>query len=65
MIGQTPTSLKVNDMWIRENLAKAERYHALTRNEADAEKQPITYSTVRMPRISLFRRLATALPRPA
>ena len=28
MIGQTPTSLNVNDMRIHETLAKAERSHA-------------------------------------
>jgi hypothetical protein len=65
MIGQTPTSLNVNDMRIRETLAKAERYHTLTRNDAVAYDKRAVQSVIRMPRVSLVRRIAQMLPRPA
>jgi hypothetical protein len=65
MIDLTPTNLNVNDLWIRENLAKAERYHALTRGEEAVQKQSVERPAIQMPRISVIRRLVQALPRPA
>ena len=65
MLDLTPTSLTVNDLWISETLAKAERHHALTRTITAPEKRSETRFTLQLPRISLFRRLLQSLPRPA
>ena len=65
MLNQTPTSCKVNDMWISEQLAKAERYHELTRGDSVAEKKPVQRPAVQAPRISLISRLFHARLRPA
>ena len=37
--GLTPTQCTANDMWIRENLVKAERYHSLTRSDIASERR--------------------------
>jgi hypothetical protein len=65
MIDLTPTTLKVNDLRISQDLAKAERYHALTRNDVATRKEAVERPALQRPRISLIRRLAQALPRPA
>lgn len=65
MFDLTPTSCKVNDLFIRESLAKAEQYHALTRDVAPATKQSATKAGIQMPRISVFRRLTHLVLRPA
>jgi hypothetical protein len=65
MLGLTPTSCKVNDLFIRESVAKAERYHALTRDAAPVEKQPSANVAIQLPRISVFRRLTHFVLRPA
>jgi len=65
MIDLTPTTLKVNDLRISQDLAKGERYHALTRDDVVTGKLPVERSAIRMPRISVLRRLVNALPRPA
>ena len=39
MSNLTPTNCTVNDLWIRENLAKAERHHSLTRAEVAPERR--------------------------
>ena len=61
----TPTSCKANDLWINETLASAERYHALTRTDAAPEKRSAIQFALKLPRISLVRRLRHMLPRPA
>ena len=65
MLDQTPTSLKVNDMWIGEQLAKAEQYHELTRGDSVAEKKPVQCPAAVAPRISLINRLIHTRLRPA
>jgi hypothetical protein len=65
MIDLTPTTLKVNDSRISQDLAKAERYHALTRNDRVTGKQSGERPAVRWPHISIVCRLVNALPRPA
>ena len=65
MLDLTPTSCKVNDLFIRESLARAEQHHALTRNTVSAGKQPVAKQAIQTPRISLFARLVHLLPRPA
>ena len=65
MLDLTPTSCKVNDLFIRESLARAEQHHALTRNTASAGKQPVARQVIRLPRISLFTRVFHLRPRPA
>jgi len=53
----TPTACSVNNMWINEQLAKAERYHELTRGDAAVDQKPVDRPAVRMPRLSLISRL--------
>jgi hypothetical protein len=65
MLDLTPTSCKVNDLWISETLAKAERHHALTRSSAAPERKTAFRFALKLPRISLVRRLRHTLPRPA
>ena len=65
MLDLTPTTCKANDLWIRNQLTKAERYHELTRSDSVANRQPVEQRTVQAPRISLIGRLIHALPRPA
>ena len=65
MLDQTPTNLKVNDMRIGEQLAKAEKYHALTRSDSVADKKPVQHPAVQAPRISLISRLIHTRLRPA
>ena len=65
MFDLTPTSCNVNDLWIGETLANAERYHALTRTSAVPEKRSALSLTLKLRRISLVRRLRHTLPRPA
>jgi hypothetical protein len=65
MLDLNPTTCKVNDMFVRETLAKAERYHSLTRNDTVATSKPVAQTVIRLPRISAIRRLVQALPRPA
>jgi hypothetical protein len=56
MTNLTPTNCKVNDLWIRENLAKAELHHSLTRAEVAPERRAAHTSRVS--------RLALVLTRP-
>jgi hypothetical protein len=65
MLDQTLTSLNVNDMRISEQLAKAERYHDLTRADSVSVKKSVQRPAVQTPGISLISRLFRALPRPA
>ena len=65
MLYLTPTSCKVHDLWISETQARAERYHALTRNDVAPEKLAAPRLTFQWPRISLVRRLLQLRPRPA
>jgi hypothetical protein len=65
MIALTPTNLKVNDFFIRESLAKAERHHTLTRSDTVAETKPVVRLAIRLPRVTVIRRLGQFLPRPA
>lgn len=65
MLDLTPTSCNVNDLWIRETLAKAERYHALTCTGATSDKRTSPRYTFQWPRITLVRRLLQLRPRPA
>ena len=65
MLDLTPTNLKVNDMWIGEQLAKAERHHELTRGDAVAAKKPAQRSAIQESRISLISRLIHPRLRPA
>ena len=65
MLDLTPTNLKVNDMWINEQLAKAERRHELTRGDAVAAKKPAQRPAVQEPRVSLISRLIHPRLRPA
>ena len=65
MLDLNPTTCKVNDLFVRESLAKAERYHSLTRSDAMVETKPAAQTVIRFPRISVIRRLVHALPRPA
>ena len=65
MLDLTPTNLKVNDMWINEQLAKAERHHELTRSDSIAAKKPVQRPTVLAPRVSLISRLIPTRLRPA
>jgi hypothetical protein len=65
MLDLNPTTCKVNDMFVRETLAKAERYHSLTRNDTVATSKPVAQTVIRLPRISVIRRLVQILPRPA
>jgi hypothetical protein len=65
MLDLTPTTLTVNDLFVRESLAMAERYHALTRDDAAANSKPVAQTVIRVPRISVVRRLVQVLPRPA
>jgi len=65
MLDLTPTNLKVNDMWISEQLAKADRHHELTRGDSVAAKKPAQRPAVQEPRISLISRLFHTRLRPA
>jgi hypothetical protein len=65
MLDLTPTSCTVNDMRIGEQLAKAARYHELTRGHTVDEKKPLQRPAIQAPRISLISRLIHVLPRPA
>jgi hypothetical protein len=58
MLDLTPTSCKVNDLWISETLAKAERHHALTRSCAAPEKPAAIRFLLRIRRIFPVNRLA-------
>jgi hypothetical protein len=46
MSNLTPTNCTVNDLWIRENLAKAERHHSLTRPDGCPEQRPSRTSRI-------------------
>jgi hypothetical protein len=65
MLNQTPTICSVNDMWINEQLAKAERHHELTRSDSVAAKKPVQRPTVLAQRVSLISRLVHPRLRPA
>ena len=65
MLDLTPTNLKVNDMWINEQLAKADRHHELTRGDSVSTKKSVQRPAVQMPRISLISRLFHTRLRPA
>ena len=53
----TPTACSVNNMWINEQLAKAERFHELTRGDGAMDQKPVGQPIFRMPRLSLISRL--------
>jgi hypothetical protein len=58
MLDLTRTSCKVNDLWISETLAKAERHHALTRSSAAPGKPAAIRFSLRIRRIFPVNRLA-------
>ena len=64
MFELSPTASEVTYLRVQDDLARAERYHALTRTEGVAEKAG-AQSVIRLPRVSLVRRLGHLLPRPA
>lgn len=39
MMTVTPTQCAANDLWMRETLARAERYHQLTRTELVSQRR--------------------------
>ena len=53
MMTVTPTQCTANDLWMRETLAKAERYRRLTRTESVGGRQEPLLNRV----IQLLRRL--------
>ena len=61
----TPTTCTVNNMWISDQLAKAERYHELTRGDSVATTKPVDRPAVQKPRLSLISRLFPTRLRPA
>ena len=65
MFETTPTAMTVRDMRFREDVAKAERYHALVRGDKIVGRAPVALPAIRLPRISLVSRLIHARLRPA
>jgi hypothetical protein len=63
--GMNDTDYLVHSMRFQERLAKSERFHALTRDDGTAEKKPGAWLEIRMPRISVIRRVVQILPGPA
>ncbi len=57
MLDFTPTSCMVNDLQIREALAKSERLHDLTRDSAKPARPAAFRFAIQWPRISLVSRL--------
>lgn len=65
MLDMTTTTCQNNDLRIRESLAKAERYHALTRPAAVSGRPAQSRISLRLPKISLALRLPHRSARPA
>jgi len=65
MFETTPTAMTVRDMRFREDVAKAERYHALVRGDKVVGRAPVALPAIRLPRISLISRLFHTRLRPA
>jgi hypothetical protein len=65
MFDMSPVSTEVKYARFQEDLAKAERHHALNRDALPVEKHSAARITIQVPRISLFRRLSHLVLRPA
>ncbi len=65
MLDMTTTTCTVNDLRTRENLAKAERYHALTRSDLGGGQPASRRIALRLPKFNVSLCLPHRSVRPA
>jgi hypothetical protein len=65
MFEMTPTAMTVRTMRFRDEVAQAERFHALVRGDKVVGKTPVAFPAMRLLRISLISRLVHIRLRPA
>ena len=65
MFELSPTDCAVRVMRFQDEVAKAERYHALVRGDKIVGRAPVALPAIRLPHISLISRLFHVRLRPA
>jgi hypothetical protein len=65
MFEMTPTAMTVRTMRFQDDVAQAERYHALVRGDKVVGKTRVAFPAIRLPRISPISRLFHKRLRPA